>query len=44
MTLGEIETAPHDYAEMVAAWVAGDLAGLQALALDPLRQSGAPRL
>jgi uncharacterized protein YbaP (TraB family) len=37
-TLGEIDTQPHLYEDIVAAWMAGDTAALEKEALDPLRQ------
>jgi uncharacterized protein YbaP (TraB family) len=38
-TLHEIEERPHAYREELAEWMAGDLAGLDADALGPLRQA-----
>lgn len=35
-TLREIEEEPDDYKELVAAWMAGDVAGLDAKALQPM--------
>jgi uncharacterized protein YbaP (TraB family) len=38
-TLHEIEERPHAYSQVVAEWMTGDLAGLDADALQPLRQA-----
>ena len=35
-TFGELEQGPSVYQKLVAAWMAGDLAGLDALALQPM--------
>jgi uncharacterized protein YbaP (TraB family) len=38
-TFGELDEGPSAYRKLVAAWVAGDLAGLDALALQPMIQT-----
>jgi uncharacterized protein YbaP (TraB family) len=38
-TLHEIEERPHVYSQVVAEWMSGDLAGLDADALQPLRRA-----
>ncbi|HEY3697356.1 TraB/GumN family protein [Phenylobacterium sp.] len=38
-TLGEMETDPHQYEQLLAAWMAGDVAALDREALAPLRKA-----
>lgn len=38
-TLGEMETDPHQYEKLLAAWMAGDVAALDREALSPLRDA-----
>jgi uncharacterized protein YbaP (TraB family) len=38
-TLGEMEADPHQYEDLLAAWMAGDVAALDREALSPLRDA-----